>query len=1212
MSVASVVAHDCVLPGSDEEKDQNESSNGRGYSPGRIIIENGVLYAEKNGGLSSASDVSLPELGLASPESDSLVNVLTRSSSSADSGPLSARSDSVSDEVPLELGALSQTRQTPPPSLTQLNFRKRRSRGTPKRSPKLKMLAEASLGLVKAAEEKPPKKVAKLQGENEQETEVCETTETEMKSTSSQTDAQFVEDDSTANLTPRKVIIRAVARSRSESCLASPTRKSVSFVTKDDYVSEGEEVDEALLFSAAARKRLSKVKRRFQSRGQIDVSKITDSLKLLRLKLGLDPEGFNLDGGDAKGEDGDEVDEKERHSALTTIKKKFMRKLTSTPLKDSKSKEDFQSSVGGQGSISATGITVTADNCSTTALRGSPLSTRSSSVTALPDVQESVSAEGLLHSPDDDASVSTPDADDSDKTALLPDASAEPGSNSDGPQPNKWHFFQFAMPTKKVPKSKMQPAKNQDVITTGKCIVAPLDELDTGPEKSYFQALDNMGKMSPAIRNISSKYKLFAAHPSKPIENQSDEGNDSAAAKQNVVVDGQNSGENPEEAGTTTTSKVNASLSATNFSVEKDESDAGWDAAGTPPSEDQLALEHSPETYAPNEGDLNKPLIKRTKKSTNIVVEKAADIEARKQNVRKASPQKKKLPKKSGSITQRIRRIWQSHEKVTKSEHALDTTSSDKQHGTQLDVSCGTVASGLHTANDETQANRSASAPIYPVSPSASLVSSTDGSPKHTSSEESPSASDVDKPTLAAKLDTPAGAMFCPGGAVRSTRSENDSFNTTGSHGLMQNVPPVIKRKDFSQPKTINLSGSSTSSLPEPYLMDEDANLDYPALSQAAKNILEGKEPEKEEKVPRRVTPTPVPAPCESMHMGSAVDAQAEGMFFNPSSSCNENVQIMHCQIQQQNQGFFSPDDCLDVIFGPSKFWGQSQDCLDAIFGPSKLLDQSQECHWSELHSQKNRPKNTNLETFRSRNLSTSAGKKVRWGRSYSAPPGKFHSTLKRSSRSCEHENGALADVCDSSLDKWDMIKMTLEEAENQPFRFRDHHSLDRHRRSLSDGSVSSTDSASEGRDMETGDCELSENEAVYGGSGLMKNPQVIAGGNLSELRERDAVNGTDSTTPCGSFYQSASMPSPAQDGNFLPVHFGISSSLSNSLSGLDTLPETPVVGVSGEKRKQCEVATPTKDEQPGRKVRLESPESDEDGPPRVRKVFRSKRNVLE
>ena len=85
--------------------------------------------------------------------------------------------------------------------------------------------------------------------------------------------------------------------------------------------------------------------------------------------------------------------------------------------------------------------------------------------------------------------------------------------------------------------------------------------------------------------------------------------------------------------------------------------------------------------------------------------------------------------------------------------------------------------------------------------------------------------------------------------------------------------------------------------------------------------------------------------------------------------------------------------------------------------------------------------------------------------------------------------------------------------------------------------------------------------------------------------------------------YGSAPVPSPCNLHEVQTNISGISmSTFSNSLGRLEAFGDK---GGSGEKRKQSERATPTKDEYRGREVRLESPESDDEVPPRARRVLR-------
>ena len=1206
-------------PGNDEDSEASDSSNVGTYSPGRIILEGNGGSAMKNC-LVPSTDSSLPELNIASPESSCSLELgrpSVLSSSSLSSGPRSARSENASDDVPYELSALSQTRHTPPPRFTQFNFRKRRSRGTPKNSPKVNMLSIKEV-FRKTPDDKPPKKVAKLVGTDDLDTEVGnkrdERAAMEMATTESQTDAEYVEDQGTVNLMPQNIIIKAFARSKSEPCLTT-SKKSVSFMTKDNYISDSEEVNGmSTPISEGAKKRMSRARRRFPSKGMIDASKITDSLKLLRMRLGSDPEGTGAEGTEHYVGLSNDVEVKTKHRTLATIKNKIIRKISLSPAKGSKVTGEQMAvpvTTLSNANIGDTGIRVTEDNCSTTALRGSPLSTRSSSIQEIEEAD--VSSKSTSH-------LLT-------IAAETTEFAAKPNQNTSSVQ----KFFSFRLGRKKLQKNKVQVVTkiNDDHIEQlNACVESDIPE--KRPQQSYFQILDNMGKMSPAIRNIGNKYKLFPKNSDDSITtDQEKDGASNTSCPKNTEmaqystkceVQLKNGGNTDENQMESTLHPVSSDFDAhQHVDEEFDTEFESREISGT---------------YAPNEGDQNKPLIKRTKKSTNVAIN-TKELDVRKPNSKKPSPHKKPL-KKTKSITQRLRRFWSSRDKVTTSEDGLEMEEvkssesleeSKNETGyrhtgegkrgklmTHSDTSTAQMGDNhIFTERNEMATSKSAGDLVYPLS----TESSTSEEINQLNIQPSHSPRNMNQNCENSQLD----AIFKLQNFVHSfTQSESDvSFRLDLTSP--RNTEPTIRRKDITG-QIVKLSTSSSRSTPEPFLENEDANLEFPILNYKKRtttgsdNKVEHTEmdvaDEDERRLdvngdvknrkPRRIQPVRVQH--ESMQT-DPVDTENDEVFeaFKPSCealSVREPTTIaMHCQIQQQNENVFHPYDLNDDSQTVKhKFEGEGS----RILNKPKYRDQlgSMEMDTtSDVDNKANRIEE-NKEN------ESAMKKRARWVRYNSAP-----AFEEKKPTGLPRVNTTPLHVRDSSLDKWDMMKLILEETQaiylaefgnldlesppNAPLSAQQTQRPFDYDESLSAGSSASTDSASETKDMETGD--LEENDIVH---------HQVSGSNVYPSRMDSHFEDKGFGTTSSDAYINAPVPSPVNPQEVQPVITEISlSSLSSSLSRMEAFGEK---GGSGEKRKQSEVTTPTKDEQPGRKVRLESPESDEEGPPRARRVLRQEK----
>ena len=323
-------------------------------------------------------------------------------------------------------------------------------------------------------------------------------------------------------------------------------------------------------------------------------------------------------------------------------------------------------------------------------------------------------------------------------------------------------------------------------------------------------------------------------------------------------------------------------------------------------------------------------------------------------------------------------------------------------------------------------------------------------------------------------------------------------------------------------------------------------------------------------KQPRRIYPTRVPVHHESMQTEPENNvAKTEPQNQDDEPNVLTETTIMQCQIEPPNGETFRPyDGFLDSIFPSQKQdWGDEYDFFKE---PKFLLNGKKmdpmEMDIMEILNNKKYEDDVDKENVAGKN---------KWNRCNSAPAGLMTQHLKNGC-SFPHNNTLSLDPNDSSLDKWDMMKTILEETEaifkpmaefGSPVSFNEENvrrPFD-YDESFSPVSSTSTNSAAEVRGMETGDLESESTEISESDSGGQFN-------NSFALFHDD-------------LYGQAPIPSPNDPNERSSAISSISvSSLNDSLSRLACR------GGSGEKRKQSEVATPTKDENRGRKVRLESP----------------------
>lgn len=1160
-------------PNEEEGKESSEStsSSSRGFSPGQIRLENGVLT-------SPSSECSFAELNTASSQSSTSGNWRSPESDSAAAASVSDKAERVSDDVPYELSALSQTRQTPPPKLTQFNFRKRRSRGTPKNSPHLKM------GAIREAtpppdsgkkSDKPPKKQAKMENVSEEvdarnmtsnnacaedagenaAVESGENAAVDTASTASQTDAQFVEDEATQNLTPRRVIIRAFARSRSEPCLLKTAKRSVSFVTRDDYLSDGEEIGEAPVLGDASRTRRSRSRGFFYTRSVIDASKITDSLKLLRIKLGRNPEGPSGDEIEKTPETDAEgttpVEAKSRTKSLTSIKNKIIKKISSsTPMRYSGEREEetpggitneetraeaVQSSdavdgLAGDVSFGYSGVKVTEDNCSTTAMKGSPMSSRSASMREAPETDE-----------------------DADKSKA---AHAQPMVVHEAAQTPKWRLHPFGLPLGSKKKNKIQISKSHDEPRSEeKPVVKDVNEIKSAQfqEKSYFQNLDNKGLLSPAIRNIGNKYNLVSAYRLRSSAKELKDPALSPMATATSPLIRPVCVQMPKQAFTAEKTGVENGANVKQ-EVDLHEVDAGVKRIkGTVVEKNGEAVVKETSTepalpvyLEPNEADNRVPLIKRTRKSFNIAVFKDSIVaEAEKHEFRREKFAKEKTPGRKPSFAERLRKFWGARDKTPKRTDANVGGDAQKEVRIAENATLGshgatksdTTASQLVGAEKKRiQAGRTVSVPIEPVSPEAMFhpdarflmgaagTSDEDGLDSNRSQNNS----------------GPLNAIWRLQNLVASPSEEAVAAPVPSPPPpppLPVNVAPVIQRKNPLGAVHWSLSDSSAGSMVEPDVIGDCANVNREAAATPThRQDAEGK------KQPRRVVPTVVVSPPEKMQI--AEDEEEETA--KPMEMDETETRPRWSRLNSAppgglvgSEGSRRPGDVMPRTLTLNDVDECSLDKWDSV---KMTLEEAEAFFLGAFGCETPTSKSSigDKDASSSKKTTESKGSKGNFGKS-SANAATLMPFIFDEANSLEA--AAVSDTYSPPR-----VELTEPQAATNSAGYRPYN----HDESFSvEASETDTDSASEGRDMETGDCDA---EATRTGTG--------------NARRRPTSSRSGSVASAGS---------------------------------------------SGEKRKQCHLATPlSKDDEEeeggGGKVRLESPESDEEGPPRARRVTRSRK----
>ena len=378
----------------------------------------------------------------------------------------------------------------------------------------------------------------------------------------------------------------------------------------------------------------------------------------------------------------------------------------------------------------------------------------------------------------------------------------------------------------------------------------------------------------------------------------------------------------------------------------------------------------------------------------------------------------------------------------------------------------------------------------------------------------------------------------------------------------------------------------------------EDIKMDVVEENGGKKFTISG---DGKDRKPRRVKPTRILMQHESMQTDP--EDEHDDVFENETLKDDEgsgktavsdptSTIVMHCQIMHQNEEIFHPHDGVFDFLEAKKNVMESQEnnvLKDPRFqyGEQKLdpmeIDVTNVLDNNKVQSTGNEENKENELVMKN---------KARWTRHNSAPVqvGKKFSSFPRFGTSP-------LDFNDSSLDKWDMMKLILEETQaiylsefgnldlesprpipisdqqaQRPFDYDE---------SFSAGSSASTASALETKDMETGDLEEEDGSSVQPtqNTSSFGNPQPED--NITDVMDNSFITANDDP------YGSAPVPSPCNPHEVQTNISGISmSTLSNSLGRLETFGDK---GGSGEKRKQSERATPTKDEHRGRKVRLES-----------------------
>ncbi len=1180
--------------------DTNSETTETCYSPGAVVVEDGSFTASPGTELKSpiSDDVTLsinlstneandtsPHIispqSVVSSEASYPYNVMSSSSLGGNSNVSSVKSGNQSDDVPYELSALSYARSTPPP---RLNFRKRRSRGTPKDSPIVKEF-------VSDTNENPPAKLAKVESDLESE----ETQQNDVNTKESQTDAMvIIEDGLPENLDPEDTVIKvALSRSRSEPSL-SPSEKHVTFMARDSYMSEEDE-NQTTPITSPAKKRLSRTRRPFASKRPIDANKITDSLKLLRLRFGIDaPLEPNLEIDEEteernENESGETEEKKENKKPkgkrlAGRIKESFLSHVRDSPMRSRKLKTASHSILDAEAEVSLDDVEKSAsdDNYSTMALKGSPTPTRAS-----------VSQEKDVKSP------------------------AKKPKEHDSPVMHKKPFFTFGLWNKKKQKTEnIDEAKDSSSDRTELPEFIPPKPV----QQTYFQTLGRMGKMSPAIANISTKYHLYSSdsavnrmHTSlvegpvaeKNLQSKldsslfittfqgyaetermkrerigSDASQKSAPLHFSVATtdvsqpvtsassDSQHEGEavSPENK-ETTPREGTASCSpdllkhSSVLSKEEDVSHTEQEDVSCP------ILEVSSAFYAPHEGDQNKPKVKRTTKSTNVALNEDVKFDEKK----KPNKKKKKLSKSKG-IGHQLRKIFTPHKKSASDEgFEGDNSSSDEDESyvneykikaeekrSKLLAISEPIASNIVKevqSPDSTGISKSAvvlqsvSSPVIDnsdeqvtrdpqeVEPDSKEMASDSQEVAHNSQDVT---ADLDSNEVAHDVqevpdevgcnssqnnsnhDDQADAMLSLQNEVlkaleKSKEIFKDDLPQELQNISIENLAPCIRRKDRST-RVVHLSGSSgDSGVPEinrvkAVLYEDDrANLNFPKRKPLldemeidpsdipeSTNTTKGPRRVIPTKIGRRVVPTQVPR-FDSMQVD--VKDEENDDVFEGNSKSNEPLQEIQGNRKAMNNDEFNPTVAMtyNVCEAPTKIY-DPYSSLDKFYKDQKKVDnmdvveQTPEKKKKGKETEKmdtdhieilNQEKYEKLMEFSDgegdkENMSqgSSANKKNKWSRSNSAPPNEMMKSANCEPKKFDRYLSANLDINDSSLDKWDLMKSILEDAENIYFRefgtsnlttpSPSQTSQDRAMRpfnydeSLSVGSCSSTDSASE------------------------------------------------------------------------------------------------------------------------------------------------------
>ncbi len=1105
---------------------------------------------------------TIPEIispqSVVSSEASYPYNVMSNSSLSGKSNVSSVKSGNQSDEVPYELSALSYTRSTPPP---RFNFRKRRSRGTSKDSPIVKELAQAS-----DTNDNPPAKLAKVESSSES----TETEQTDVNSKESQTDAKvIIEDGLPENMDPEDTVIRvAISRSRSEPSL-SPSEKHVTFLSRDSYMSEEEE-NQTTPITSPAKKRLSRTRRPFASKRPIDANKITDSLKLLRIRFGIEApqepdikieegtEERNEDESTEKDEKKDPMNKKPKGKRLAgRIKESFLSHVRDSPMRSRKLKTASRNVLETEPEVPLddTERTVSEDNYSTMALKGSPTPTRASTS------QEK-----------------------EDKTT------ADKPKESDSPPMHKKPFFTFGLWSKKKQKA-------HHIDDPKDASSDPIELPEFMPPKpiqqTYFQTLGRMGKMSPAITNISTKYQLFSSDPAVnkvPISQTESPASESTLQSKLdsslFITTFQGFAETERMKRERMDSEVSQKSAPLHFSVAStdvsqpvtsasSDSQQGGDTTSpenraTSPREGTAScspdlLKHASvmkegeETskneqddascptlqatsayYAPNEGDQYRPKVKRTTKSTNVALNENVNFYENK----KPNKRKKKNVTKSKGFGHQLRKIFSPNKKSTSDDGFEGDNSSsgeenepcieeyrkeaEEKRSKLLAVSEPIASDIVKEAQSQESTGHSKSA-LALQNVSSPVIKNTDEQVACDSQEvcddvacnssQNNSNHDEQADTMLSLQNEVLKAL------AKSKELFKDDLPQELQNISIENLAPCIRRKDRTA-RAVHLSGSSAesgireiSSVNAVSYEDDKANLNFPKRNPSSDEMeIDNPDiPEStsinttkvvSEKGPRRVVPTKISrrvvptkvSQFDSMQVDVKND-ENDNVFKDTEMSksngplqeikgnqkdmadndFNPTVAMMY-NVQEPSTKIYDPYSSLNQFYKDQK----KDDNMDVIeHTPDKKSRRGTEKMDTDYIEILNQEKYEKLMDFTSdegdkENMSGSspAIKKNKWSRWNSAPPNEMMKSKSNEPKKFDRYMSANLDINDSSLDKWDLMKVVLADAENIYFRefgtsnlstpSPSQTSQDRAKRpfnydeSLSAGSCSSTDSAPE------------------------------------------------------------------------------------------------------------------------------------------------------